>query len=151
MNDKHRGPIKLKKLHEANTKRPVTVADASDFIQSVLKLGTKSNLFSMYLDKKNLDPDSLYDLMDMVMTKIQKSYLYKLNQLKEKKSDGTISDDEEEREEELMAQVESSIDELIAKIKEDANDIGGSFRAPGIIHRVGQLIKAKLNKARIIR
>lgn len=77
MNDKHRGPIKLKKLHEANTKRPVTAADASDFIQNVLKLGTKSNLFSMYLDKKNLDPDSLYDLMDMVMTKIQKSYLYK--------------------------------------------------------------------------
>lgn len=76
---------------------------------------------------------------------------YESNQIEEKKKDGTISDDEEEREEELMAHVESAIDELIAKIQKDADDIGGSFRSPGIIHRVGQLVKAKLNKARIIR
>lgn len=76
---------------------------------------------------------------------------YESNQIEEKKKDGTISDDEDEREEELMAHVESAIDELIAKIQKDADDIGGSFRSPGIIHRVGQLVKAKLNKARIIR
>lgn len=73
-----------------------------------------------------------------------------LNQLEEKKSDGTISDDEEEREEELMAHAESAIDELIAKIKGDANDIGGSFRAPGIEYRVGKLLAAKLKKAKLI-
>lgn len=73
-----------------------------------------------------------------------------LNSLEEKKSDGTISDDEEEREEELMAHAESAIDELIAKIKGDANDIGGSFRAPGIEYRVGKLLAAKLKKAKLI-
>ena len=69
--------------------------------------------------------------------------------LNEKKADGTISDDEEEREEDLMANVEVAIDDLIAMIKKEANDIGGSFRSPGIEHRVSKLIKSKLQKARL--
>lgn len=71
------------------------------------------------------------------------------SKLSEKKADGTISDDEEEREEDLMANVEVAIDDLIAMIKKEANDIGGSFRSPGIEHRVSKLIKAKLQKARL--
>ena len=71
------------------------------------------------------------------------------NLVSEKKADGTISDDEEEREEDLMANVEVAIDDLIAMIKKEANDIGGSFRSPGIEHRVSKLIKAKLQKARL--
>ena len=71
------------------------------------------------------------------------------SKLNEKKPDGTISDDEEEREEDLMANVEVAIDDLIAMIKKEANDIGGSFRSPGIEHRVSKLIKAKLQKARL--
>lgn len=67
----------------------------------------------------------------------------------EKKSDGTISDDEDEREEDLMANVEVAIDDLIAMIDEEANDIGGSFRSPGIKSRVAKLIKSKLQKARL--
>jgi len=67
----------------------------------------------------------------------------------EKKADGTISDDEDEREEDLMANVEVAIDDLIAMIKKEANDIGGSFRSPGIESRVAKLIKAKLQKARL--
>ena len=69
--------------------------------------------------------------------------------LNEKKSDGTISDDEEQREEDLMANVDSVIDDLIILIKKEANEIGGSFRSPGIESRVAKLIKTKLQKARL--
>jgi hypothetical protein len=69
--------------------------------------------------------------------------------INEKKSDGTISDDEEEREEDLMANVEVAIDDLISMIKKEANEIGGSFRSPGIESRVAKLIKAKLQKAKL--
>jgi hypothetical protein len=68
----------------------------------------------------------------------------------EKKSDGTISDDEHDREEDLMANVEVTIDDLISMIKKEANEIGGSFRSPGIESRVGKLLKAKLAKAKLI-
>lgn len=71
--------------------------------------------------------------------------------ISEKKSDGTISDDEDAREEDLMANVEVAIDDLIAMIKKEANDIGGSFRSPGIESRVGKLLKEKLAKAKLIR
>ena len=71
--------------------------------------------------------------------------------ISEKKSDGTISDDEDAREEDLMANVEVAIDDLIALIKKEANDIGGSFRSPGIESRVGKLLKEKLAKAKLIR
>jgi hypothetical protein len=70
--------------------------------------------------------------------------------INEKKSDGTISDDEDEREDDLMANVEVTIDDLIALIKKEANEIGGSFRSPGIESRVGKLLKAKLAKAKLI-
>ena len=68
----------------------------------------------------------------------------------EKTSDGRISDDEDEKEDTLMSNVESTIDTLIADIKKEANAIGGSFRSPGIESRVGKLIKAKLQKAKLI-
>lgn len=69
--------------------------------------------------------------------------------INEKKSDGTISDDEEEREDDLMAMAEIAIDDLISMIKKEANEIGGSFRSPGIESRVGKLLKAKLQKAKL--
>jgi hypothetical protein len=68
----------------------------------------------------------------------------------EKKVDGTISDDEAEREEGLMAKAEVAIDDLIAAIKKEANEIGGSFRSPGIESRVAKLLKSKLQKARLL-
>ena len=40
-------------------------------------------------------------------------------------------------------------DDLIIMIKKEANEIGGSFRSPGIESRVAKLIKAKLQKARL--
>lgn len=67
----------------------------------------------------------------------------------EKKTDGTISDDEEEEEEFLMTDVTTMVDELIDEIKKKADKIGGKFRAPGIESRAAQLIKAKLQKAKL--
>jgi len=64
----------------------------------------------------------------------------------EKKSDGTISDDEDERREALMAEVESAMDQLLAKIKADADDIGGSFRSPGIMYDAKKIIDTKLKR-----
>jgi hypothetical protein len=69
----------------------------------------------------------------------------------EKTSNGGVSDDEAQRENELMASTESAIDDLIANIKKEANDIGGSFRSPGIESRVGKLLKEKLTKAKLIK
>ena len=69
--------------------------------------------------------------------------------LNEAKPDGTISVDEVEREDDLMEAVETAIDDLIIMIKKEANEIGGSFRSPGIESRVAKLIKAKLQKARL--
>ena len=68
----------------------------------------------------------------------------------EKNADGTVSDDEDEREEELMANVEAAIDDLVYKIKQESNDIGGSFRAPGIQYRDEKLLRDKLKKARML-
>ena len=67
-------------------------------------------------------------------------------ELTEKKADGTISDDEDERREALMAEVESAIDQLLTKIKADAEDIGGSFRSPGIMHDAKKIIDTKLKR-----
>jgi hypothetical protein len=64
----------------------------------------------------------------------------------EKKSDGTISDDEDERREALMAEVESAMDQLLAKIKADADDIGGSFRSPGIMYDAKKIMDTKLKR-----
>ena len=68
--------------------------------------------------------------------------------LNEMNPDGTVSDDEEEREADLMAHVEISIDELIEKATEEAYAIGGTFRSPGIRKRVKALIFDKISRMR---
>lgn len=40
------------------SKKP-TAADVDDFISTVLKLGSKSNLFDTYMKRKGLDQDEL--------------------------------------------------------------------------------------------
>ncbi len=62
--------------------------------------------------------------------------------------DGTISDDEEEREADLMASVEIKIDELIEMATAEAYAIGGTFRSPGIRSRVKELMMLKINRMR---
>ena len=62
--------------------------------------------------------------------------------------DGTISDDEEEREEDLMKSIEMRIDELIDMVVEEAYVIGGTFRSPGIRKRAKELMMLKINRMR---
>ena len=68
--------------------------------------------------------------------------------LNDMKPDGTVSDDEEEREADLMASVEMRIDELIEMATAEAYAIGGTFRSPGIRKRVKELIFDKISRMR---
>ena len=62
--------------------------------------------------------------------------------------DGTVSDDEEEAEINLMMQVEMEIDELIQLIAAEAAGIGGPFRRAGIKARALRLLADKIHGAR---
>jgi hypothetical protein len=64
--------------------------------------------------------------------------------LAEMNSDLTISDDEDEKREKLISEVKLEIDELIYKIKQEAEEIGGPFRSPGIIADCVKEIKSSL-------
>ena len=66
--------------------------------------------------------------------------------LNEKKADGTISDDEDERRAELLKRVKEQMQELLASAEFDANDIGGSFRAPGIMHDIRKELDSQIKK-----
>lgn len=58
--------------------------------------------------------------------------LEEFNNLNEANPDGTISDDEDERRAILEEEVMMKLEELIDYMKEEADSIGGKFRAPGI-------------------
>lgn len=66
--------------------------------------------------------------------------------LNEKKADGTISDDEDERRAELLKRVKEQMEELLASAEFDANDIGGSFRAPGIMYDIRKELDRQIKK-----
>ena len=68
--------------------------------------------------------------------------------IREMNPDGTVSDDEEEREEDLMKSIEMRIDELIDMVVEEAYVIGGTFRSPGIRKRAKELMMLKINRMR---
>ena len=72
----------------------------------------------------------------------------KTQALKEANPDGTISADEDDLREDLMASVEMEIDSLIDYINTQANDIGGPFRAPGIKRQALRLLADKIRMAR---
>ena len=50
--------------------------------------------------------------------------------------DGTISDNEEELEDDLATDVLMDLDNLIQQVREEAMRIGGDFRGPGIKARI---------------
>ena len=85
--------------------------------------------------------------------KISKSQLKRI--IKEEKSklvleanpDGTVSDDEEELEEELAMEVLMELDNLIQQVKEESRRIGGGFRGPGIKSRIFSEMKRMINQA----
>jgi hypothetical protein len=47
-----------------------TSAQVDEFISTVLKLGTKKNLFDTYMATKNIDPNELPTFMSDVIDKI---------------------------------------------------------------------------------
>ena len=66
----------------------------------------------------------------------------------EAKADGTISDDEDKRRADLVKRVKEQMEEILASAELDAKDIGGSFRAPGIIAEVRKEIERQIKKFR---
>ncbi len=89
--------------------------------------------------------------IEMKITKQQLRQIIKEEKarvLSEMKPDGTVSDDEEEREADLMASIEMRIDELIEMATSEAYAIGGTFRGPGIRKRVKALILDKISRMR---
>ena len=61
--------------------------------------------------------------------------------------DGTISDDEEDLEEELAMDVLMELDNLIQQVKEESGRIGGGFRGPGIKSRIFAEMRRMLDQA----
>jgi translation elongation factor EF-1beta len=72
----------------------------------------------------------------------------KLDSFNEANADGTISDDEDERREELLKRVKEQMQELLASAELDAKDIGGSFRSPGIMADIKKELNNQLKKFR---
>ena len=62
--------------------------------------------------------------------------------------DGTISADEDDLEEDLMAEIEVEIDRLIEFVRIESDKIGGGFRGPGIRARALKLLANKIHGAR---
>lgn len=62
--------------------------------------------------------------------------------------DGTISDDEEQMEDELASDVMIELDNLIAQVREEAMRIGGDFRGPGIRARIFSEMRAMIQRAK---
>ena len=61
--------------------------------------------------------------------------------------DGTISDDEEDLEEDLAMDVLMELDNLIQRVKEESGRIGGGFRGPGIKSRIFAEMRKMLEQA----
>ena len=62
--------------------------------------------------------------------------------------DGTISDDEEDLEDELASDVLMELDNLIQQVREEAARIGGGFRGPGIKARIFAEMRKMIEGAR---
>ena len=68
--------------------------------------------------------------------------------LSEVNPDGTISDNEEDLEDDLMMEIEIEIDRLIQHVEIESEKIGGGFRGPGIRKRALKLLADKIYKVR---
>ena len=68
------------------------------------------------------------------------------SQIEEANADGTISDDEDDRLDDLLGDVEMQIDELIQQAKTQAYEIGGNFRGPGMTSQLKKLMLDKLKR-----
>jgi hypothetical protein len=62
--------------------------------------------------------------------------------------DGTISDDEEELEDDLTTDVLMELDNLIQQVREESRRIGGGFRGPGIKARIFAEMRKMIQRAK---
>tara|TARA_A100001388_G_C28692637_1_gene462076 strand:+ start:399 stop:659 length:261 start_codon:yes stop_codon:yes gene_type:complete len=86
----------------------------------------------------------------MKITKKQLKRIIKEEKAKlvlEANPDGTISDDEEELEEDLAMDVLMELDNLIQQVREESRRIGGSFRGPGIKSRIFAEMRKMIDQA----
>ena len=72
--------------------------------------------------------------------------LKEFNKLEEANPDGTISDDEDDRMDDLLGTVEAEIDDMIENAVEAAYEIGGQFRGPGYTAKVKKLLMDKVKR-----
>ena len=68
--------------------------------------------------------------------------------IEEAKKDGTISDDEDERRAELLQKAKEQMEALLDTYEKEANDIGGKFRAPGIMAEIRKELEGQIKKFR---
>ena len=99
-----------------------------------------------YGEDIGVDYDGFYNDLKENLEQVAK--LEELDNLVEANEDGTISDDEDERRGEALHMAEMEFDAYIKKFKEEAYDIGGSFRGPGIWSDIYKAIEYKLKKAK---
>jgi hypothetical protein len=90
------------------------------------------------------DYDGFYNELKENLEQVAK--LEKLDNLNEQNADGTISDDEDDRLDDLLGDVEMQIDELIQHAKTQAYEIGGDFRGPGMTSQLKKLMLDKLKR-----
>lgn len=87
--------------------------------------------FDMYGEDLSVDYQGFFDALKESLQEANK--LEEINSLNEANPDGTISDDEDERRDELEYEVYQQAEALVQYIKDNAEDIGGPFRSPGIV------------------
>ncbi len=61
-------------INEAKESRDLKNSDAKDFITTVLKLGSKQNIFDTYINKNGIKPDQLSDLIKQVIDELNKNW-----------------------------------------------------------------------------
>ena len=75
--------------------------------------------------------------------------LERFNNIEEANADGTISDDEDDDVENMLADVEYMVDELVNYIKVETEKIGGRFRSPGMEAQCLKLVKETFKKHKV--
>ena len=104
---------------------------------------TKADIATIWSDVYGEDVaveyDGFYNELKENLKQVAK--LEEINGLVEVNADGTISDDEDEEMEGLLADVRFMTIELINHIAKEADRIGGSFRSPGYEDKAKKLIK----------
>jgi hypothetical protein len=107
---------------------------------AVKKVSKKGKGFEVRMSSYMSNPDAWKKLGDAIGAEL-KSFkkgsinigIYESISLNEANKDGTISDDEDERRDQLEMEIYQRAEELVNYIKEEAQEIGGPFRGPGII------------------